>query len=144
MKKIYTSVFVLSVLFFGCSKDFLKSYDDRIIGTWQITEINKTGLGGSISSLPFREGSFSFAKDGTLTFTDPAGNIFKGTWDIQKKVINDSDNGNVYHSLHIIAVNFTTQQMLGQYYDDINFTGTNHIKAKIISGIHTYVTHLKR
>jgi hypothetical protein len=61
MKKIYTSVFVLSILLLaGCSKDFLKSYDDRIIGTWQITDVNKFGIGGSISNLPFKEGSFSF------------------------------------------------------------------------------------
>lgn len=145
MKKIYTSVFVLSILLLaGCSKDFLKSYDDRIIGTWQITDVNKFGIGGSISDLPFREGSFSFMKDGTLTFTDAAGAVFKGTWDIQKKYIDSGDDETVYHSLQITAVNFTTQEVLGQYYDDINFTGTNHIKAKIISGAHTYVTHLER
>jgi hypothetical protein len=144
MKKIYTSVFVLSFLLLaGCSKDFLKSYDDRIIGTWRITDVNKIGIGGSTSNLPFKDGSFSFMKDGTMTFTSTSGEIFKGTWDIQKKVMND-DDGTVYHSLQITAVNFNTQQVLGEYYDDINFTGTNHIKARIISGAHTYVTHLER
>ena len=144
MKKIYTPVFVLSFLLLaGCSKDFLKSYDDRIVGTWQITDINKVGIGGSTSSLPFRDGSFSFMKDGSMTFTSSSGEVFKGTWDIQKKVMND-DNSSVYHSLQITAVNFNTQQVLGEYYDDINFTGTNHIKARIISGAHSYITHLKR
>jgi hypothetical protein len=144
MKKIYTPVFVLSFLLLaGCSKDFLKSYDDRIVGTWQITDINKVGIGGSTSSLHFRDGSFSFMKDGSMTFTSSSGEVFKGTWDIQKKVMND-DNSSVYHSLQITAVNFNTQQVLGEYYDDINFTGTNHIKANIISGAHTYITHLKR
>jgi hypothetical protein len=143
MKKIYTSVFVLSFLFSGCSKDFLKSYDERIIGTWQITDVNKVGIGGSTGNLPFRQGSFSFMNDGTMTFTNASGETFKGRWNIQKKIMND-DNGAVYHSLQITAVNFTTQQVLGEYYDDINFTGTNHIKARVISGSHTYVTHLER
>ena len=143
MKKIYTSVFVSLLLLAGCRKDFLKSYDDRIIGTWQITDVNKLGIGGSTNNLPFREGSFSFMKDGTMTFTNSSGNVFKGTWDIQKKRIND-DNSTVYHSLQITAVNFNTQEVLGEYYDDINFTGTDHIKAKIISGTHTFITHLKR
>lgn len=143
MKKIYTSVFVSILLLAGCSKDFLKSYEDRIIGTWQITEVNKFGIGGSTSNLPFREGSFSFMKDGTMTFTNSSGDVFKGTWDIQKKRIND-DNGTVYHSLQITAVSFNTQDVLGEYYDDINFTGTDHIKAKIISSTHTFITHLKR
>jgi hypothetical protein len=143
MKKFYTSVFVSILLLTGCSKDFLKSYDDRIIGTWQITDVNKFGIGGSTGNLPFRAGSFSFKKDGTMTFTKSSGDVFKGTWDIQKKRIND-DNGTVYHSLQITAVNFNTQEVLGEYYDDINFTGTDHIKAKIISGTHTFITHLKR
>lgn len=144
MKKIYTSVFVLSLLLLaGCSKDFLKAYDDRIVGTWQITDVNKFGIGGSTSNLPFRDGSFSFMKDGSMTYTSSSGEVFKGTWDIEKKVIND-ENSSVYHSLQITAVNFNTQQVLGEYYDDINFTGTNHIKARIISGARTYVTHLER
>lgn len=82
-------------------------------------------------------------KDGTSTFTNSAGELFKGTWDIQKKRI-DNDNGTIYHSLQITAVNFNTQEVLGEYYDDINFTGTDHIKARIFSGTHTYITHLER
>lgn len=145
MRKIYTSFVILSLVFlFGCSKDFLKSYDDRIIGTWQITDVNKTGFGGNINNLPFREGSFQFNSDGTLIFTTTSGSVLKGTWDIQKKTVSSGDNSQVYHSLQITAVDFTAQQVFSQYYDDINFTGTNHIKARIILDTRTYVTHLKR
>lgn len=141
MTKIYTSFLALSLcIVSGCSKDFLKSYDDRIIGTWQITDVNKFGFGGDIDNLPFRDGSFTFSKDGSMTYTSSTGAVYNGTWDIQKKTIDD----NVYRSLQITAVNFSTQKVLGEYYDDINFTGTDHIRARIISGAHTYVTHLKR
>ena len=122
MKKIYTSVFVLSFLLLaGCSKDFLKAYDDRIIGTWQITDVDRFGIGGSINNLPFRDGSFSFMRDGSMTFTSSSGEVFKGTWDIQKKILNNDDR-TTYHSLQDTAINFTTQEVLSQYYDDINFT----------------------
>jgi hypothetical protein len=145
MRKIYTSLAILSLLFFaGCSKDFLKPYDDRIVGTWQIDDVDKFGFGGSVNDLPFKEGTFRFNKDGTLVYTTSSGSIFNGTWDIRKKRVGDSDNSDVYHSLQITAVNFNTQQVLGEYYDDINFTGTNHIKARIMLGTRTYVTHLRR
>jgi hypothetical protein len=145
MRKIYTSLAILSFLLFaGCSKDFLKPYDDRIVGRWQIDDINKFGFGGSVNDLPFRDGSLQFNKDGTLIYTTSSGSVFNGTWDIQKKRVGDGGNSNVYHSLQITAVNFITQQVLGEYYDDINFTGTNHIKARIILGTRTYVTHLRR
>jgi hypothetical protein len=86
MKKIYTSVFVLSFWLSGCSKDFLKSYDERIIGTWQITDVNKVGIGGSTGNLPFRQGSFSFMNDGTMTFTNASGETFKGGGTFRKKL----------------------------------------------------------
>jgi hypothetical protein len=145
MRKIYTSLAILSLLLFaGCSKDFLKPYDDRIVGTWQIDDVDKFGFGGSVNDLPFKEGIFRFNKDVTLFYTTSSGSVFNGTWDIQKKRVGDGDNSEVYHSLQITAVNFTSQQVLGEYYDDINFTGTNHIKARIMLGTRTYVTHLRR
>jgi hypothetical protein len=142
MKKIYLAGLAASLLIFsGCSKDVLKSYDERIIGTWQITEVNKFGFGGDANDLPFTSGSLSFMRDGSLLYTDAAGSIYKGTWDIRKKTV---DDGTVYRSLQITAVNFINQEVRGEYYDDINFTGTNHIKARIFSGLHTYTTHLER
>jgi|GEM_PF-4859944 len=104
MRKIYTSLAILSFLLFaGCSKDFLKPYDDRIVGRWQIDDINKFGFGGSVNDLPFRDGSLQFNKDGTLIYTTSSGSVFNGTWDIQKKRVGDGDNSNVYHSLQITA-----------------------------------------
>ena len=146
MKKLYT-VALLSCFFLlnGCSKDFLKSYDDRIIGTWRVADVDRIGFWGSTDNLSFREGSFEFMKDGTMTYTDATGSIYKGTWDIRRKTVTDNNGDQqVYHSLQITAVNFTSQQVLGEYYDDINFVGTDHIKAWIYSGTRTYVTHLRR
>lgn len=138
-------VFVLAFLLSACSKDFLKSYDDRIVGTWRIDDIDRFGFGGSINDLPLKQGgSLTFMKDGTMTYVNPSGEFFKGTWDIQKKNVSAGDESTVYRSLQITAVNFTTQEVLGEYYDDINFVSTNHLKAWIYLNTRTYVTHLRR
>ena len=141
MKKVYITVIVSTcTLFAGCSKDFLKSYEHRIVGTWTITDVNRVGLGGSTNNLPFKQGTFNFNDDGSLTYTNVSGDVYKGSWDIRKKWIEDKH----IQSLQITAVDFTNQNVLTEYYDDLNFTGTNHFKANIISGSHTYVTHFRR
>ena len=142
MKKIYSASLLISLLFFsGCSKDILKSYDERIIGDWQITEVNRVGFGGNTDNLPFKDGTFTFKRDGSLTYTNSTGAVYKGSWEIVKKRYDEED---VRRSLQITAVDFTNQNFLSEYYDDMNFTGTNHFKANIIKNFHTYVTHFRR
>ena len=141
MKKIYTvSILFFILLFSACSKDFLKRYENRIVGTWRITDVNRIGFGGSTSHLPFTTGTFTFFDNGSLDYVKSANVTFKGSWEIVKKI---RENETV-HSLQITAVDFTNQQVLSEYYDDINFTGTNHFKANINSDFHTYVTHFRR
>ena len=141
MKKIYTVFMIATIFIFsGCSKDFLKSYDNRIVGVWRITDVNRFGLGGSTSNLPFTDGTFTFFDNGTLEYINAANGLFKGSWDIIKKMQDDQS----VKGLQITAVDFVNQQVLSQYYDDMNFTGTNHFKATINSGLHTYVTHFRR
>ncbi len=141
MKKIYTlSILFSFVVFSGCSKDLLKKYDKRIIGTWRITDVNRIGLGGNTDNLPFTNGNFTFNDGGGLIYVNSANVSYQGNWDIVKKVIDDQ----TVHSLLVTAVDYTTQQVLTEYYDDINFTDTDHFKANIISGFHKYVTHFRR
>jgi len=143
MKKIYVLAIVFFLgLLYGCSKDFLKSYDKRIIGTWRISAVNRVGLGGGsdIDNLPFHSGFVTFYENGTLDYINPANVLFKGTWDIVKKRRDDQ----TFRSLQITAIDFANQVVLSQYYDDMNFAGTDHFKANIISNFHTYITHFRR
>lgn len=139
MKKFYL-LLLIPALFAGCSKDFLKSYDDRILGQWHITGVNRLGIGGSTDHLPFRAGTFVFREDGTLTYS-VSGNMYTGTWDIEKKY---TGNDETLRTLKITAVDFNNQVILSQFYDDMNFVGTDHFKTTLISGYHTYVTHFRR
>ena len=141
MKKIYPlSIVALIIIFSSCSKDFLKSYDKRIIGTWKISYVNNIGLGGSSSNLPFNNGTLTFLSHGKLEYTNSANEIFEGKWDIVKKMQGEQS----IKSLQISAVDFRSHELLTQYYDDMNFTGTNHFKATINSNFHSYVTHFDR
>lgn len=141
MKRIYTlSIFFSFVLFSGCSKDFLKSYDNRIVGTWRISDVDRVGLGGNTDNLPFTNGTFTFFENGSLEYVNSANVTFKGSWDIEKKEINDQ----TMRRLQITAIDFSNQQVLTEYYDNMTFTSTNHFKANIIYSFHTYVTHFRR
>ena len=143
MKNLYFLSIALSLglLFNSCSKDILKPYEERIVGTWVLDDINRAGIGGDMDDLPFREGSFSFTNNGGLTYTTATGAVFKGSWDIQKKV--NTDN-NAIQSLQVTAVNFTTQEIRTEYFEDIHFTGKDKFKAYVRQGWHTFVFHFKR
>ncbi|MEO8403577.1 MAG: hypothetical protein ABI480_03245 [Chitinophagaceae bacterium] len=139
MKKLYP--FILSTfLIAGCSKDAFKSYDSRIEGTWLLTDVDRRGIGGSVSHLPFTEGKFIFASNGGLTYTNSSGALYNGTWDIKRSHVNETDS----RTLLITAVDFTSQDVKSEFFNDMNFTGTNHFKAFIESDFHTYVYHFKR
>jgi hypothetical protein len=141
MKNIYFSTILISFIsFLSCSKDIFKPYDDRIIGSWKIEEVNRVGFGGDTDKLPFKEGVFTFNDNGSLTYISSAGTTFQGSWTIVKKRIDDT----LLRSLQITVVDFVNQTVLSEYYDDLNFTGTDRFKAKIMYNFHTYVTKFSR
>jgi hypothetical protein len=139
MKKIYFASLAFLTLT-ACSKDFLKRYDDRIQGTWYISNVNRVGIGGHFNDLPFREGSFTFNGDGTLSYTDEIGNVSSGSWDIQKRNV----NGDVIRTFQITTVDFNSQQVRSEFYDDMQFRGTNHFVATINTSLRSFVTHFRR
>ncbi len=141
MKKLYTLFSVLFLLLFlmGCSKDFLKSYEKRMIGTWRIADIDRFGIGSS-DNLAFPEnGIFTFSQDGQLTYTN-AGRNYNGSWDIRKEYRDDENR----RSLHITAIDFTNQDIRSEFFNEVAFTGTDHFKAFIYSGTKTFSYHFRR
>ena len=85
MKKCYTLGLLFTLLLLaGCSKDVLKKYDKRIVGTWRIAAINNYSIGGDRDNLAFRSGNFTFNEDGSLSYVDGAGDTYQGNCDIRK------------------------------------------------------------
>ena len=155
MKKLYSLTILLSaLLFLSCSKDFLKRYEDRIEGTWRLVDVDRLGLGGSTSSVSFRDGLFTFSDNGDLEYVDNSGQTYQGSWDMRRDWVRNRcyTNENGYYicddryvrSMHITVVNFTTQDIRSEYFDEIIFTGTNRFKAYIYTGFRSYVFRFKR
>jgi hypothetical protein len=139
MKHIYLLI-LTAFTFSACSKDFLKRYDNRIVGTWYISEVNRIGFGGNSSDIQFKEGSFEFNDDGSLLYIDPTGDSSTGFWNVQHRNYNNS----TVPTLQLEAVNFSTQKVRGEFYDEMHFRSTNHFVAKISSPFRTFVTHFRR
>jgi hypothetical protein len=141
MKKIYfTFILITLLLVAACSKDFLKSYDKRITGgTWELYDVNNFGLGSRYTPA-FTSGRFVFEQSGQVTYTNNDGEVYEGSWDIRHEYQQDEQ----VQSLFITVINFQTQDVLSEYFDDLQFTGTNRFKAFIYSGGRTYTCKFKR
>ncbi|HEY1112474.1 MAG TPA: hypothetical protein VGE66_02900 [Chitinophagaceae bacterium] len=103
--------------------------------------MNRMGIGGSTSNLPFRDGTITFEEGRSLQYIAPSGTVYRGSWDLVKKYRND---GGPQRSLQITAVDFAGGSIRTEYYDDMNFVSTDHFKATKESGSHTYITHFRR
>jgi hypothetical protein len=155
MKKLYFLSFWCTVfLFVGCSKDFLKRYEDRIEGTWELTDVDRLGWGGSTSGVVFRDGLFTFSENGGLEYASSSGQVYQGSWNMRRDWVRGQcytdENGNYecddryVRSMHITAVDFANQDVRSEYFDEIIFTGTNRFKAYIYSGSRSYVFRFRR
>lgn len=143
MSKHYTLIFLSAFtlqLLAGCSKDFLKPYEDRIEGgTWELHDIDRRGIGGGYDPM-FTGGRFNFLEGGELVYTDAAGNVYDGSWRIRKY---NSGDGRI-RSLSITAIDFNNQNVRTENFDDMQFTGTDRFRAYVYTGNRTYIFRFKR
>lgn len=140
MKKFYPLFIFIVILMSSCSKDFLERYENRIEGTWRVTNINRLGFGGGPGNLPFQDGTFTFNSNGTLVYRDEGNNIYQGTWEITRL----RQDGKKTKALKLRAINFSNQVVLSEYYDDMNFRGTNFFVARIDRPLVRLTTHFRR
>ena len=140
MRKFYTATLLLSIIALtGCSKDFLKSYDRRIVGTWEIIDIDRYGFSGN-DNLPFKEGGlFTFTRDGQATYLFN-GATYEGSWDLRTETFGDESK----RALQVTVIDYNTQQMRSDYFNDMHFVSTNRFNAYIEYGSRTYVYRFKR
>ena len=139
MTKLYTFAFMFGLVLFlsGCKKE---RYAERIIGTWELVDVDRVG-GGSTGSLPFRDGRFTFEESGGLTYIASNGDVYSGNWDMDRKNIQGNcytdDDGytncenRVARTLQVSMANFSTQDVLSEYFDEIIFSSNNRFRAVI-------------
>jgi hypothetical protein len=140
--RVFYALAFLSVLLLspGCSKDILKSYDKRVLGTWEIIDIDRFGF-NEPDALPFKETDlFTFDTDGALTI-ERAGSTYHGSWDIQRIKNGDDEETK---ALHITAIDFNNQQVRAEFFNDMRFTNTNRFTAFINYNTRTYVYRFLR
>jgi hypothetical protein len=136
MTKLYLSLLSV-ILLSSCKKDF----DEDIIGTWNITEVNVPGFGNTVpAGLPFKDGTVSFHQDGSAFYTNTTGTVYQGKWSLERKRQGESN----YYTLLISVVHFPSQQILLDAFDDVIFLRKDHFKAEVSFDNKTYVTHFKR
>src|SRR5688572_7275457 len=113
MKKLYLTLIPITLLVMaGCSKDFLKSYDRRIVGgTWELYDVNSFGIGGG-DRPNFSSGRFTFESSGDVTYTNNDGEVYEGSWDIRRDWQQDTQ----VEGLFITVVNFQTQDVISEYF----------------------------
>ena len=142
MKKHYTIILLLALIQFGCSKDFLKPYEDRIEGgSWELHDIDRRGIGGGYDP-QFTGGKFVFFSGGELEYTDQAGNFYEGSWNMRK--YNGGPDRDRIRSLSITVIDFTNNRVLVEDFDDMRFSGTDRFRAFVYTGNRTYVFRFKR
>ena len=157
MKKIYTlsiPLVLLTISICSCTKDVLKSYENRIIGTWELYDVDKRGFGGNTANLPFRDGIFTFQEGGGLLYNNSSATQYNGSWDISRKWVTSDcttdGNGNTncsdrqVSSLQVTAIDFVNQSVVTENFEEIDFTSKDRLKAYIHSGAHTYVFYFRR
>jgi hypothetical protein len=140
MNKHYTLILLLAFSFAGCSKDFLKPYEDRVEGgTWELHDVDRRGIGGGYDP-PFTGGRFNFFSGGELTYIDAAGNVYEGSWSMRKY---NGSEGRV-RQLSVTAIDFTNNRVLTENFDDMQFSGTDRFRAFVYTGNRTYIFRFKR
>lgn len=152
MKKFYSLTVVPAFLLFlssACSKDYYDRYEDRIEGTWRLTEVYRIGSGRSTPNFPFVSGEFTFHNSGRLTYVDISGIVYEGSWDIYNNIIRTTCHTDEYGNercedrevkgLDITAIDFTSRDVRTEHFDEIIFNRRYSFEAHIHSSSRTYV-----
>ena len=108
-------------------------------GTWELYDVNSFGLGSGYRPA-FNSGRFVFEPNGDLTYTNNNGDVYQGSWDIR----HDYQNDQQYQSLFITVIDFQNQDVISEYFDDMQFTGTDKFKAFINGGTRSFTCKFKR
>lgn len=130
----------LAVVTSGCIKEGYRTAERRILGEWRIDDVNPMGWGGNSARIPFNNGRFTFYDNGTLSYVNDNNQQFSGSWYINRRWQDDTQ----WLSMQITAVDFVNQQVLSQFYENLDFRGRNRLRAETQQSTRRYVTYFRR
>lgn len=130
----------LAVVTSGCIKEGYRTAERRILGEWRIDDVNPIGWGGNSARIPFNNGRFTFYDNGTLSYVNDNNQQFSGSWYINRRWQDDEQ----WLSMQITAVDFVNQQVLSQFYENLDFRGRNRLRAETQQSTRRYVTYFRR
>ncbi|QGW28343.1 hypothetical protein [Phnomibacter ginsenosidimutans] len=130
----------LAVVTSGCIKEGYRTAERRILGEWRIDDVNPMGWGGNSARIPFNNGRFTFYDNGTLSYVNDNNQQFSGSWYINRRWQDDEQ----WLSMQITAVDFVNQQVLSQFYENLDFRGRNRLRAETQQSTRRYVTYFRR
>ena len=130
----------LAVVTSGCIKEGYRTAERRILGEWRIDDVNPMGWGGNSARIPFNNGRFTFYDNGTLSYVNDNNQQFSGSWYINWRWQDDQQ----WLSMQITAVDFVNQQVLSQFYENLDFRGRNRLRAETQQSTRRYVTYFRR
>ncbi len=128
----------LPLVMAGCTKNKLAKFNTRIVGSWQLVEINTFGLGSS--NIVFNGGYFTFNSNNTAMYYDRNNNSFTGTWYIDAYVYTDDEGDSETDFILSVDVG-DGRSMKFDRFEIPRFGNTNRFKAKVRNGLNvvTYV-----
>lgn len=118
----------------GCTKHKLEKFNNRIVGNWNIVEINTFGLGSS--HIVFNGGFFSFRQDNSVTYYDRNNEAYYGNWYIDAYTYTDEEGDSETEFILTIDVSNEHQSK----YDRLeipSFGNANRFKAKVYNSLNT-------
>lgn len=126
------------LLLAGCTKNKLARFNTRIIGNWQLVEVNTFGLGSS--HIVFNGGNFSFSSDNIARYYDRNNNLYTGSWYIDAYVYTDDNGDSETDFILSVDVSDGSHKKFDSF-EIPRFGNTNRFKAKVRNGLNvvTYV-----
>lgn len=138
MKKYLSFIAVGFFLFLSsCTKDMFWSPERRIVGTWELAEITKIGIGSR--EVIFDRGVFTFYEDGNLEYVLNSREKYFGKWKMNSRYIDDYDGGSErVSSLSVTVTDSNNRVMLTELFDDVYFMSSRRFRAEINGNSYTY------
>lgn len=130
------------LLLAGCTKNKLAKYNTRIVGSWQLVEINTFGLGSS--NIIYNGGYFTFNSNNTAMYYDRDNNSYSGTWYIDAYVYTDDEGDSETDFILSVDVGDSKKTKFDRF-EIPRFGNANRFKAKVRNGLNvvTYVFERK-